>query len=225
MLKIKHGQAEISEYIKSDISDITVKTALNSGKRLRALVCLGCRGSIEMATAVEYLHNGLLLLEDMEMDRATRRGTEAIHRKFGWATASKISAYLISKGLTGASDEVSKRVSLMINASRLKHKSGGVPLRVLNLNLKQSPGGGGIFAIAFMLSVGPSAAIIGECLGVCYYLGFKSEDILINDKIDLFTENMREVVSELTKQNLWSPLLKEIVNFIMLRFKDSNNIK
>ena len=232
MLNIKQGQAEISEYIKSDISDTKVRQALNSGKRLRSLACLGCAAEpapqIQLAVAVEYIHNGILLLEDMEINREMRRGSETIHRKYGLAVASKISAHLISKGLAMISlankraTEVGERVSAMCLEPMLDLDS---PVRVINQRLRTWHGAGGMFAIPFIVAAGPNGAIIGECLGVCYYLCMQvhahahPHPLTNNDRIDLFTENMREAVTEITKQRLWNPLLKEIVNFIMSRFK------
>ena len=114
MLNIKHGQAQISEYIKSDISDLTIKESLNSGKRLRALCAIGCGASTQIAASVEYIHNAVKLLEDMEINREQRRGTPPIHRKYGYPVASKLAAYLISKGLAGSNDpEFHSRVSSM----------------------------------------------------------------------------------------------------------------
>ena len=218
MLNIKHGQAEISEYIKSDISDKTVKEALNSGKRLAALVALGLK-CIKTAASVEYIHNGLLLLEDMQLDRVKRRGVETIHVKHGYATASKISTYLIAKGLAGASDEVHKHVSLMCLNLSLNLTEDTAPIRVKEERLNKWHGAGGIFSLAFMMSTGPDTASIGESLGVCYYLCMQKDKD--NDKIDMFTENMRQVVTQLTLKHLWNPLIKEILNFIISRFKSS----
>jgi hypothetical protein len=217
MLNIKHGQAEISEYIKSDISDKTVKEALNSGKRLAALVALRLK-CLKTAASVEYIHNGLLLLEDMELNRPKRRGVETIHVKHGYAKASKISTYLIAKGLEGASAEVHKCVSEMIMLT-LKTPDETAPIRVKKERLNKWHGAGGIFSLAFMMSTGPDTASIGESLGVCYYLCMQKDKD--NDKIDMFTENMRQVVTQLTLKHLWNPLIKEIVNFIISRFKSS----
>jgi hypothetical protein len=158
----------------------------------------------------------------MEVNRELRRGAVAIHRKYGYPLASKLAAHLISKGLAGSNDpEVHARVSSMCLNLDLDLNQ---PMRVVNSNLKRWHCAGGMFAVAFIMGAGPSAAPIGECLGVCYYLAMKPDATLTltltqNDRIDLFTENMREVVTMLSSLRLWSPLLKEIVNFIMSRFK------
>lgn len=213
---IKQGQQYIADLIKSDITNNPdLKLALNSGKRIRSLIVKGAGCGNELILAMEYIHTGILITRDISLDNGTRRGTLSIHKIHGIQRANSLSTALIIKGLrlTGSLAEI---VSFKLEKLMENRLSSHLSPREVIANLECES----LFGIAFILGYGSDTAYIGDALGICYYLSSSNIHALErNDTIDLFTEKMKTVVSELTGKKLWNPILRDIVSYIIKRFE------
>jgi geranylgeranyl diphosphate synthase type II len=87
-----------------DLYDIAAEYPKRPGKGLRAAICLAtCRAfggttedGIDVATAIELLHNAFLVLDDIQDDSQRRRGAPTLHAEHGRRVAISAASALIA---------------------------------------------------------------------------------------------------------------------------------
>jgi len=206
MSLIKQGQLLMSEFIKSDIpkDDLKESTiyALNSGKRIRPLLAASLIGydNMKHVIFIEYIHTGIGILSDMVNNREIRRRHPAVHVKWGHAIASQVACRLILRGLNFKQVQIPDE--LMANLKEPDWLS--LPRReiIAELNLRCAS----LFSLA--------RPDIGTHFGMCY-----------TGDTDVFQEHMKQLLSKVkdaqdAQDDRWSPLLHELVKYLMARFKD-----
>ena len=116
--------AKTNEFGTNNIQEVCAY-ALSSGKRLRPIIAMeigracafnsGMReiNLIEMALAIEYIHNSSLIIDDMEWfdNDDYRRGNLTVHRKYGPARAQMSSLVL----LVGAFQNLARQMDELKN--------------------------------------------------------------------------------------------------------------
>lgn len=210
MSLIKQGQGLISEFIKADIPTDELRQAtiyaLNSGKRVRAILAASLIGYNDMKQVVfiEYIHTGISILSDMVNNRETRRHQPAMHVRWGHAIASQVANRLIVRGLSfNANLPLNLPLPLPLTSidkliTSLKDPDwSSLPQREVILQLKLR------YGTLFMLA----RPDIGELFGMCYS----------HMSSDIFAENMNILMQIATKNKLWSPLLKDLVKYLMTK--------
>lgn len=87
-----------------DLYDLAAEYPKRPGKGLRAAICLStCRAfggttedALEVATAIELLHNSFLVLDDIQDDSQRRRGAPTLHAEHGRRVAISAASALIA---------------------------------------------------------------------------------------------------------------------------------
>lgn len=226
MSLIKQGQGLISEFIKADIPTDELRQAtiyaLNSGKRVRSILVASLIGYDDMkqVVSVEYIHTGISILSDMVNNRETRRHQPAMHVRWGHAIASQVANRLIVRGLSfNANSNSNSNLTLTSSSSSSSHMLidklitslkdpdwTSLPQREVILQIKLR------YGTLFMLA----RPDIGELFGMCYS----------HMSSDIFAENMNKLMQIATKNKLWSPLLKDLVKYLMTKQEKLNlNLK
>ncbi|MBI1863871.1 polyprenyl synthetase family protein [Candidatus Woesebacteria bacterium] len=85
-----------SKTLNKNLNDPIRDFVLRGGKRIRPLIFLTCidffglnyKNYLDFAAIIELLHNGTLVLDDIEDNAALRRGKPTCHKKFGLDTAT-----------------------------------------------------------------------------------------------------------------------------------------
>jgi hypothetical protein len=221
MSLIKQGQGLISEFIKTDIPTDELRQAtiyaLNSGKRLRAILAASLIGYDDMKQVVfvEYIHTGISILSDMVNNRETRRRQPSMHVRWGHAIASQVANRLIVRGLSfnssnltsnSTSHSTSHLTMIIIDkliASLRYPDWPSLPQREVIVQIKL------LYGTLFMLA----RPDIGELFGMCYS----------HMSSDIFAENMNKLMQIATKNKLWSPLLKDLVKYLMTKQENLKN--
>ena len=213
MSLIKQGQGLISEFIKADIPTDELRQAtiyaLNSGKRVRAILAASLIGYDDMkqVVSVEYIHTGISILSDMVNNRETRRHQPAMHVRWGHAIASQAANRLIVRGLSfNANLPLPLTLPLTLIdklITSLKDPDwSSLPEREVILQIKLRYG-------TLFMCARPD---IGELFGMCYS----------HMSSDIFAENMNKLIQIATKNKLWSPLLKDLVKYLMTKQENLN---
>ena len=213
MSLIKQGQGLISEFIKADIPTDELRQAtiyaLNSGKRVRAILAASLIGYDDMkqVVSVEYIHTGISILSDMVNNRETRRHQPAMHVRWGHAIASQAANRLIVRGLSfNANLPLPLTLPLPLIdklITSLKDPDwSSLPEREVILQIKLRYG-------TLFMCARPD---IGELFGMCYS----------HMSSDIFAENMNKLIQIATKNKLWSPLLKDLVKYLMTKQENLN---
>ena len=218
MSLIKQGQGLISEFIKADIPTDELRQAtiyaLNSGKRVRAILAASLIGYDDMkqVVSVEYIHTGICILSDMVNNRETRRHQPAMHVRWGHAIASQVANRLIVRGLSfnahlNLTSPLTSHMLIDKLITSLKDPDWtSLPQREVILQIKLR------YGTLFMLA----RPDIGELFGMCYS----------HISSDIFAENMNKLMQIATKNKLWSPLLKDLVKYLMTKQEKLNlNLK
>jgi hypothetical protein len=223
MSLIKQGQGLISEFIKTDIPTDELRQAtiyaLNSGKRLRAILAASLIGYDDMKQVVfvEYIHTGISILSDMVNNRETRRHQPSMHVRWGHAIASQVANRLIVRGLSFNSSNLNSHSHLTSTSTShltmliidkliasLKYPDWpSLPQREVIVKIKL------LYGTLFMLA----RPDIGELFGMCYS----------HMSSDIFAENMNKLMQIATKNKLWSPLLKDLVKYLMTKQENLKN--
>ena len=84
--------------INDNLSSPSRDFVLRGGKRIRPVLFLACielfggdpKNYLDYAVLIELVHNGTLVLDDIEDDGLLRRGKPTIHKKFGLDTATNV---------------------------------------------------------------------------------------------------------------------------------------
>ena len=87
-----------------DLYEIAAEYPSRPGKGVRSAICLAsCRAfggttddALEVATAIELLHNAFLVLDDVQDESERRRGLPTLHAEYGVRTAISAASALIS---------------------------------------------------------------------------------------------------------------------------------
>ena len=93
---------QMAENSSPIVREVTSHTMGVGGKRLRPALLLLCAGAcgqisdpaVRLAAAVELMHSGSLLHDDVLDEAETRRGAESAGRKWGGAQAGLVGDYL-----------------------------------------------------------------------------------------------------------------------------------
>jgi hypothetical protein len=203
MSLIKQGQGLISEFIKADIPTDELRQAtiyaLNSGKRVRAILAASLIGYDDMKQVVfvEYIHTGISILSDMVNNRETRRRQPAMHVRWGHAIASQVANRLIVRGLSFNSNSSTMQIIDKLITSLKDPDWPSLPQREVILQIKLRYG-------TLFMCARPD---IGELFGMCYS----------HMSSDIFAENMNSLMQIATKNKLWSPILKDLVKYLMTK--------
>jgi len=119
---------------------VPVKYALSSGgKRLRPLICMLCAEAVggdykktkDVFLALELIHNGTLVHDDILDEDLFRRGRPSTQSKFGGKTSVLTGDGLLSLGLKYAADTGDIEVVRLLSETALKMVQG-VALQTLN---------------------------------------------------------------------------------------------
>lgn len=214
--EIKRSQRKISELISNDLTDDAdgqLKYVLQSGKRVHSMIALSTMGT-DACLAAEYLHTISVL--SREVDHV--RGLPHAATVYAPHDMAHIGALLTMKACEHAG-RTGLTIPVLHGPLRLDRLVDRSPREQRTALLRYIDEECGLFQFCF------GEIAVGEHFGKCYVLtGLINSDLVKgcftrNDIIDMFTENIELYARVMTETQQWTPVLRELYNYVLLSFK------
>lgn len=224
--EIKRSQREIRELISNDLSRMAsdsdsdserLKYVLQSGKRVHSMIALSIMGE-EACLATEYLHTVSALSRNVD----TIRGLPHATTVYSPHVIAHITAVLTMKACehaarAGLSLPIFNEVLCLAKLEVLSPRERRARL------MRYIHGECGLFQFCF------GDINVGQHFGLCYVLtglvnsqdlsGLLHDCFTHNELIDMFTEHIELYARVMTETQRWTPVLRELYNYVLLNFK------